>query len=169
MKPNGPASLCANIQAGEIVIFDKANVEFAHLACIKLSRCFLGNAAPRTMFSDRCSPGAPRPLPISIAAAGASKSFSCNSNKPSNLADFLGHSERAVKWQVWIALLAYVLLRFCAYLGRWPHSFTRLFALIRSALWQNCELRSLLEVYGTAGGGGRFLGTPQQAWPAGFG
>ena len=85
------------------------------------------------------------------------------------LADFLGHSERAVKWQVWIALLAYVLLRFCAYLGRWPHSFTRLFALIRSALWQNCELRSLLEVYGTAGGGGRFLGTPQQAWLAGFG
>ena len=85
------------------------------------------------------------------------------------LADFLGHSERAVKWQVWTALLAYVLLRFCAYLGRWPHSFTRLFALIRSALWQNCELRSLLEVYGTAGGGGRFLGTPQQAYLAGFG
>jgi IS4 transposase len=84
------------------------------------------------------------------------------------LADFLGHSERAVKWQVWIALLAYVWLRFCAYLGQWPHSFTRLFALIRSALWQNCELRSLLEVYGTASGG-RFLGTPQQAYLAGFG
>jgi len=31
------------------------------------------------------------------------------------------------------------------------------------------ELRSLLEVYGTAGGGGRFLGTPQQAYLAGFG
>ncbi len=62
------------------------------------------------------------------------------------MADFLGHSERAVKWQVWTAVLAYVLLRFCAYLGPWPHSFTRLFALIRSALWQNCELRSLLEV-----------------------
>ena len=28
---------------------------------------------------------------------------------------------------------------------------------------------SLLEVYGTAGGGGRFLGTPQQAYQAGFG
>jgi hypothetical protein len=65
-------------------------------------------------------------------------------------------------------LLAYVLLRFCAWLGQWPHSFTRLFALIRSALWQNWELRSL-EVYGTAGGGGRFLGTPQQAYLAGFG
>jgi len=30
------------------------------------------------------------------------------------LADFLGHSASAVKWQVWTALLAYVLLRFCA-------------------------------------------------------
>lgn len=46
---------------------------------------------------------------------------------------------------------------------------TRLFALLRSALWQNLELRSLLEVYGTAGGGRRFLGTPQQAFLAGFG
>ncbi len=63
----------------------------------------------------------------------------------------------------------YVLLRFCAHLGQWSHSFTRLFALIRSALWQKLELRSLLECYGTAGGGGRFLGTPQQAYLAGFG
>jgi hypothetical protein len=70
---------------------------------------------------------------------------------------------------VWTALLAYVLLCFCAYLGQWPHSFTRLFALIRSALWQHWELRSLLELYGTAGGGGRFLGTPQQAYLPGFG
>jgi len=31
-----------------------------------------------------------------------------------------------------------------------------MFALIRSALWQNCELRSLLEVYGAASSGGRF-------------
>ena len=62
-----------------------------------------------------------------------------------------------------------MLLRFCAHLGQWGHSFTRLFALIRSALWQHWELRSLLEVYGTASGGARFLGTPQQAYLAGFG
>ena len=84
------------------------------------------------------------------------------------LADFLGHSANAVRWQVWTALLAYVLLRFCAYLGQWGHSFTRLFALIRSALWQNWELRSLLEVYGTAGGGGRFLGTPATSLSGGL-
>jgi len=43
--------------------------------------------------------------------------------------------------------LTYVLLRFCAWLGQWGHSFTRLLALLRSALWQKLELRSLLEVY----------------------
>ena len=84
------------------------------------------------------------------------------------LADFLGNSANAVRWQVWTALLTYVLLRFCAWLSQWGHSFTLLFALLRSALWQKLELRSLLEVYGTAGGGGWFLGTPQQAFLAGF-
>jgi hypothetical protein len=84
------------------------------------------------------------------------------------LADFLGNSANAVRWQVWTALLLYLLLRFCAWLSQWGHSFTRLFALLRSALWQKLELHSLLEVYGIAGGGGRFLGTPQQAYLAGF-
>src|SRR6266481_2239927 len=80
------------------------------------------------------------------------------------LADFLGHSEGAVKWQIWTALLTYLLLRFCAFLSQWSHSFTRLFALLRSALWQKLELRSLLLSCGTAAGGGRFLGQPEQAY-----
>jgi hypothetical protein len=84
------------------------------------------------------------------------------------LADFLGHNANAVRWQVWTALLVYLLLRFCAFLSQWGHSFTRLFALVRSGLWQKLELRSLLEIYGTAGGGGRFLGTPQQAYLPGL-
>ena len=66
------------------------------------------------------------------------------------LADFLGNSANAVSWQVWTALLLYALLRFCAWLSQWGHSFTRLLALLRSALWQKLELLSLLEVYGTA-------------------
>src|SRR5712672_3330306 len=68
------------------------------------------------------------------------------------LADFLGHNANAVRWQVWTALLTYVLLRFCAWLSNWSHSFTRLFTLVRSALWLKLELRSFLECYGTAGG-----------------
>ena len=85
------------------------------------------------------------------------------------LADFLGTNANAVRWQVWTALLAYVLLRFTAFVSRWTHSFTRLFALIRTALWQKLDWCSLLEVYGTAVGGGRFLGTPEQAYLPGFG
>ena len=56
------------------------------------------------------------------------------------LADFLGHNANAVRWQVWTALLVYLLLRFCAFLSQWGHSFTRLFTLLRSALWQRLGL-----------------------------
>jgi hypothetical protein len=84
------------------------------------------------------------------------------------LADFLGHNATAVRWQVWTALLTYVLLRFCAWIGKWGHSFTRLFALVRSALWLKLDLRSFLESYGTAGGSFRFLGTPEQAYLPGI-
>ena len=41
------------------------------------------------------------------------------------LADFLGHSANAVQWQVWMALLVYVLLRFQAWLSHWAHSLSR--------------------------------------------
>ena len=84
------------------------------------------------------------------------------------LADFLGHNANAVRWQVWTALLTYLLLRFAAFISQWPHSFTRLFTLLRAALWQRLDLRALLEFYGTAGGHFRFLGTPQQAYLPGF-
>jgi hypothetical protein len=62
----------------------------------------------------------------------------------------------------------YLLLRFCAFLSQWGHSFTRLFTLLRAALWQRWEWRGLLESCGTAGGGGRFLGTPDQAYLPGL-
>ncbi len=66
------------------------------------------------------------------------------------LADFLGYNENAVKWQIWIALLVYVLLRFIAHLHRWSGSFTRLFTLLRAALWMPMSLQELLKRYGTA-------------------
>jgi len=84
------------------------------------------------------------------------------------LADFLGHNANAVRWQVWIALLVYVLLRFQAFLSQWNHSFTRLFTLTRSALWKKLDLLSLLRSYGTAGGRWRMLAAPHQAYLPGF-
>ena len=84
------------------------------------------------------------------------------------LADFLGHNANAVRWQVWTALLTYVLLRFCAWISQWGHSFTRLFTLLRSTLWLKLDLRAFLESYGTAGGSIRFLGAPQQPYLPGI-
>lgn len=84
------------------------------------------------------------------------------------LADFLGHNANAVRWQVWTALLTYVLLRYLSYLSKWGHSFTRLFTILRAALWEKLDLLKLLACYGTAGGSFRNLAQPEQAYFPGF-
>jgi len=84
------------------------------------------------------------------------------------LADFLGHNANAVRWQVWMALLVYVLLRYLSYLSRWGHSFTRLFTILRAVLWEKLDLLKLLKCYGTAAGSFRNLAQPQQAYFPGF-
>jgi len=84
------------------------------------------------------------------------------------LGSFLGHSANAVRWQVYTALLVYVLLRFMAHLSLWAHSFTRLFAVTRSALWERIDLLALLKSYGTASGRFCLPGAPEQAWLPGF-
>jgi hypothetical protein len=214
--------LCAGVRAGEIVIFDKAYVDFAHLTDLALRLVFwvtrakdnleyrvvrkfqrgrLGNILAddvielTTPKSLKAYPNWMRRVVALVEVDGEMREMVFLTNnlewsaqtiadlyrcrwsievffkelkQTLQLADFLGHNANAVRWQVWTALLVYLLLRFCAFLGRWGHSFTRLFALVRSALWQKLELRSLLEVYGTAGGGGRFLGTPQQAYLPGL-
>lgn len=214
--------LCAGVRAGEIVIFDKAYVDFAHLADLAMRGVFWVTRAKdnlrcrvvrrfqhgrhENILRDdliRLTGPARKAYPVGLrrvvalvevdgqlremvfltnhlewSAQTIADLYRCRweievffkqLKQTLQLADFLGNSANAVRWQVWTALLTYVLLRFCAWLSQWGHSFTRLFALLRSALWQKLELRSLLEVYGTAGGGGRFLGTPQQAFLAGFG
>lgn len=84
------------------------------------------------------------------------------------LCDFLGNSANAVHWQIWTALLLYVLLRFLAHLSRWCHSFTRLWALTRVTLWRKIDLIELLRSYGIAGVKMRFVGQPEQAYLPGF-
>src|SRR5262245_7225770 len=80
------------------------------------------------------------------------------------LADFLGNSANAVRWQLWMALLTYVLLRYQAFLSRWSSSFVRLWAVVRSGLWLKLDLVALLKSYGTAGRDFRLLGQPEQAY-----
>ena len=84
------------------------------------------------------------------------------------LADFLGHNANAVKWQLWTALLVYVLLRFQTWRSRWPHSFARLFTLLRAALWHRHDLGQWLRRYGTADGPPPPLARDLQRWLPGF-
>lgn len=84
------------------------------------------------------------------------------------LGSFLGHSANAVRWQIYTALLVYVLLRYMAHLSEWGHSFTRLFAVTRSALWERIDLLRLLKSYGTASGRFKVIGALNTAWLPGF-
>ncbi len=84
------------------------------------------------------------------------------------LADFLGQSDNAVQWQVWMALLVYVLLRFQAWASQWAHSFSRLLTVLRATLWQRHDLAQLLRRYGTAAGHFVYIDPPHQRWLPGF-
>jgi hypothetical protein len=84
------------------------------------------------------------------------------------LGDFLGYNENAVRWQIWTALLTYVLLRFIAFMGKWTHSFARLFTLLRGTLWECYDLFALLERYGTASPPPRCRAAPEQAYLPGL-
>lgn len=82
--------------------------------------------------------------------------------------DFLGHSKQAIRWQLWAALLMYLLLRFQAWCSDWPHSFTRLFTMIRGVVWDRFHLGETLRFYGTAGGPWRMSVHPQTAYLPGI-
>ncbi len=64
--------------------------------------------------------------------------------------DFYGENENAVKWQIWTALLAHLLLRYMAWRSKWRGSYTRFAGVVRAALWERTDLMKLLEFYGTA-------------------
>jgi hypothetical protein len=67
-----------------------------------------------------------------------------------------------------MALLVYLLLRYLAFLSNWAHSFSRLFAIVRTCLWRKWDLLDLLARYGTAKDKCRYLGRPEQAFFPGF-
>lgn len=84
------------------------------------------------------------------------------------IADFMGYNENAVRWQIWIALLVYVLLRFLAWRSKWRSSFTRLFTLVRGVLWSYLNVYSVLDCCGTARGPTRMRAAPEQCYLPGL-
>lgn len=214
--------LCAGVQPGEIVIFDRAYVDFNHLADLSLRevfwvtrakenlsfwvvQCFQHGAAGRILRDDLIQMQTPTTLadyPVGLrrivalvevdgrdetmefltnnlqwSAASIVELYRCRwqievffkqIKQTLQLADFLGTSANAVRWQVWTALLVYLLLRYLAFLSEWSHSFSRLFTLIRAALWKRWDVLSLLRCYGTANGHFRYLARPEQAYLPGW-
>ena len=84
------------------------------------------------------------------------------------LAGFIGYSRNAIQWQVWAALLVWMLARLQAFLSKWPHSFTRLMALLRSHAWERIHILDLLNYHATAGGLPRMVAAADQAYLPGL-
>ena len=214
--------LCAGIKEGEIVIFDKAYVDFDHLWGLAQRGVFwvtrakenlqfevvehypveaggkivsdelvgLKNAGSQKAYPELMRrivawvevDGQPRLMTfltnhLTWNAESVVELYRCRwrievffkqIKQTLQLADFLGTSANAVRWQVWTALLVYLLLRYLAFLSDWAHSFSRLFAIVRTALWRKWDLVRLLARYGTAEGSFRYLGRPEQRFFPGF-
>ena len=68
------------------------------------------------------------------------------------LCDLMSCSANGIRWQVWIALLVQLIMRYFAWVSGWQHSFVRLYALVRAILWRQLDIIKVLQRYGTAKG-----------------
>jgi hypothetical protein len=212
--------LCQGIKAGEIVVFDKAYVDFEHLGILDQRDVFWVTRAKENMvytvvgtFSEPKGPILKdeeirltgkaaetdypqtfRRITAQVVVDGEDKLMTFITNNtvwaPSSvcdlykarwaievffkqlkqtlqLADFLGHSKQAVRWQIWMALLTYVLLRFIAFQSKWKGSFARLFTILRGILWETLAIDSVIACCGTADPP-RIITAPAQAYLPGF-
>jgi len=214
--------LCADLKEGEIVVFDKAYIDFQHLHELD-ERNVIWVTRAKSSLKVRCRkrrqkkvqgkivrddevvlcgwssskkyPSSFRRVVAWVEVDGVEQEMTFITNHMSwaptsitelykcrwsieaffkqikqtlQLCDFLGHSKNAIQWQIWTALLTYVLLRFQVFMSNWSHSFVRIFTTLRSVLWSRLDLMTLLESYGTAGGSIRMLSNPQQAYLPGF-
>ena len=197
--------LCANIASGEIVVFDKAYVDYKHLYHLNKRGVFWVTRAKDNMAYTVIAELNPRKKGIlkdqkirlkndsklkdypeemrlieaeveidgklkrltfitnNFEWAGSSVAdiykarwgvevFFKQIKQTLQISDFLGHNENAIRWQVWTALLTYVLLRFLEFQSSWKHSFSRIFTVVRGVLWSYFELFSVLKSCGTAKG-----------------
>ena len=214
--------MCADIGAGEIVLFDKAYIDYTHLHDLDKRGVFWVTRAKDNLDSHCCKRRIQKPqghilrdddILLSSPASRAKypkrfrfiralverdgklvemtfitnnfewaastitdlykqrwaiEAFFKQIKQTLQLCAFLGHNKNAIQWQVWIALLVYVLLRFVAHLSNWHHSFSRLAGLVRSSLWNRFDLLSILKSYGTAGGHFRMISSSEQAYLPGF-
>lgn len=208
--------LCAGLACGEVVIFDKAYVDFAHLRDLGARGVWWVSRAKENLNYrvrkniTRGKGGIVKDQLVALPGQGGElvrrieawvevdgeqrlmvfltnnlawsprsvcdlyrrrwdiETFFKQVKQTLKLSNFLGHSANAVRWQVYAALLLYVLLRYRAHLGDWAHSFTRLFTVVRAALWERLEIGALLNSYGTASPPARIVANLHEAWLPGL-
>jgi DDE family transposase/uncharacterized protein DUF4372 len=84
------------------------------------------------------------------------------------IGSMLGYNANAVRWQIWMALLVHLLMRFLKWKSQWQSHFGRLFTIVRCAMWFRWDLESCLQFYGTAGCKRRMRANVQEAYLPGF-
>jgi hypothetical protein len=214
-------ALCANLKDGEIAIFDKAYIDFKHLAHLdKRGVLWVTRSKDNMQYDVMGQQTAPngniikdelillkgeksnaayeeqiRMVTADVEVNRKIKTMTFITNNktwaPSSicdlyksrwgievffkqikqtlqLADFLGHNENAVRWQIWMALLTYVLIRYIGFLGKWQGSFARLFTLLRGVLFTRFEIYSVLTICSDSRAGPKISATPNQAYLPGF-
>jgi len=212
---------CAGVRPGEIVVFDKAYIDFEHLHALTRRGVFWVTRAKDNVHYEivgqhtepkgliirdvdiklkdyktrRKYPGALRLVEAIVEVDGKPRTMAFITNNTQwaassicdlyksrwgievffkeikqtlQIADFMGYSENAVRWQIWTALLVYILLRFVAWQGRWKHTFTRLFTILRGVLWSCLDLFSVLSCCGTAHGTLGIRAAPDQCYLPGL-
>ncbi len=215
--------LCAGLQEGEIALFDKAYINFAHLHALEMRGILWVTRAKDNMSFRVCKKLLRKPtdkilrddlivlkapksraqypkrlrrvvMLVEIDGKEVEMTFITNNIKWAassvgelyqarwgievffkqikqtlKICDFLGHSKSAIQWQIWSALLLYILLRFQGQLSEWPQSFIRLFTMIRGVIWDKLSLSKLLTFYGTASGKVRMRAAPESSYLPGLG
>lgn len=218
---NFSRELCAALRDGEIVVWDKAYNDFAHLFDLDLRGIFWVNRGKDNMtyefVRELSAPRGKIIRDVAIRLTGQNTAseyagkirlveawvevkgklvrmtfitnnfgWSANSicglykarwgievffkqiKQNLQIADFLGNNENAVRWQIWMAMLAYLLLRFIEHVSKWGGPFSRLFTLLRGVMWSCLDLFSFVESYGTAGVRVRMRASPEQAYLPGL-
>ena len=61
---------------------------------------------------------------------------------------FVGFSRNAIEWQIWSALLTYLLMRIMAFLSNWKRDFRHFFTLMKGPLWAKRSVNLIVSRYG---------------------
>lgn len=212
--------LCASLKAGEIVVFDKAYVDFRHLEMLNNRGVFWVTRSKKNMqyevvgqhdvkgkiiadeiirFTNINSknryPDKLRLVKAVVEVDGKEREMEFITNnlkwaassvcdlyksrwgievffkqikQTLKLSGFLGYSENAVRWQIWSAMLCYILLRFISFISKWRGSFSRLFTLIKGVLFSYYDIYSVINFCSSPRGSPRKIESITQMSIPGF-